>query len=1219
MMDDRPHLTPRQLALLRKTEKRFGRTQRDRGKSLHRHGAVGPSAWDVSGQVLTATVQGTQLYRTRLIFHDDFIETECTCPYATYCKHAAALVSALIEDGTVGRTENKGDTDGAVVEASGTVGRHVKERMRQKLSHKALKFVQTADRWHASGNPHVEASEFFRALGRPFYWGAYKDLVQIYPSELPPRDAEEFLAWLSLAARKREISLPAPLPSIIDHQTVQRLQAARDRLEEVRKWKSSLAKWGRSPQQDKAGVYVRLRLATGGAAVEARNQSGTFVKATRTIAEQAIRGLRRNNEAVLSWGSTMALEAATDGYGNFRASDVASHEPALVRALAALFEAGPSAADHVVAVHGGPLEWVDEPLRWKLEEPASEESSCYRLNLVDAADQPAPPAVAVVPGTPVRYVTTYAVYPVECWPADNTPVELPALIPAAAVESTEGLAALRQLGLPIPARLAPRVRAVRRTVAVDARLVRPYAVGSDYVWLRARVLPDLPGRGMTEWSGEGWEQEIDGTPRATKAGAADELLDLDDRALSAAAAWLQSWPWRMARDARDFLWLEQRITGRDWPRQFADWLAARPDGCELNLEGELATLADGRVSGRLHLDIEEAAGQIDWFDLRVALEVTDTELSESEIALLLKAAGRWVRLEGKGWRRLEWDLSEEDKQELAALGLAAQDIGTDRQRLHVLQLGALTGGSSRLLPDTRVAQVRRRLEEIKTRVTPALPQSLTADLRPYQIEGFNFLAYLAENRFGGVLADDMGLGKTVQALAWLAWLRESGRLDGPVLVVCPKSVQDNWRAEAAKFYPGLRVEVWTRASAGQSGLDGSAELLVIHYAQLRNHAETLQKRVWGAVIVDEAQAIKNPASQNARTACALVAPHRLALTGTPIENRLTDLWSIFAFAMPGVLGNRASFTRQFERRDDPLARRRLAARTRPFLLRRTKNEVARDLPERVEEDLFVEMEGRQADLYRAELKRARAQLLNIRTPHQLDKLRFNILTSLLRLRQICCHPRLVGFDEAAAHTTADGGESSAKVSALLETLEPLMEEGQKVLVFSQFVTMLELLEAEAAARSWARFMLTGDTEDRGPLVEKFQNHDGPAIFFISLKAGGTGLNLTAASYVVLYDPWWNPAVEAQAIDRTHRIGQKKTVFAYRLLVKDTIEEKIRALQRRKGQLARDILGEENFAQALTLDDFRFLLGDDEEESGTASVATPKRSNSPGIKARRRCA
>ena len=658
--------------------------------------------------------------------------------------------------------------------------------------------------------------------------------------------------------------------------------------------------------------------------------------------------------------------------------------------------------------------------------------------------------------------------------------------------------------------------------------------------------------------------------------------------------------------------LEKRIT-KEFPEQFLQWMAERPQDIVVELDAELESLRDGMVSGAVRLDVEEAG--MDWFDLRVVLDVADVTLSQEEIQLLLKAQGRWVRIEGKGWRKLELALTPEQEAELAAMGLAVGEFDGSPQRLHALQLAEGAGKARGLLPAERVEAVQRRAQEIQTRVQPEIPGAITASLRPYQLEGFHFLAYLSANRFGGVLADDMGLGKTVQALTWIAWLREQGDVEAgksaraSVLVICPKSVQDNWRSEAARFYPDLRVVVWTRDDAGCLGLDGSADLVVIHYQQLRQHEDKLARQPWLAVILDEAQAIKNPTSQSARAACALRAEHRLALSGTPIENRLLDLWSIMGFAMPGVLGNRTHFGKHFDAKADPLARRRLSARVRPFLLRRTKKEVAKDLPDRIEEDLVCELEGTQQKLYQAELKRARAEMLKVQTSKQLDKARFNILTSLLRLRQICCHPALVLKEEAPdarsktkgrktetrGSSRATSGEAaetgSAKMDALLELLEPIMEEGGKVLVFSQFVTMLELVRTQIAAREWRYFVLTGQTDDRGALVKSFQESEGAAVFMISLKAGGFGLNLTAASYVVLCDPWWNPAVEAQAIDRTHRIGQTQKVNAYRLIVKDTIEEKIRMLQKQKSALAHDILGEENFASALTLDDFRFLLGE----------------------------
>jgi len=447
----------------------------------------------------------------------------------------------------------------------------------------------------------------------------------------------------------------------------------------------------------------------------------------------------------------------------------------------------------------------------------------------------------------------------------------------------------------------------------------------------------------------------------------------------------------------------------------------------------------------------------------------------------------------------------------------------------------------------------------------------------------------------------MGLGKTLQTLAWLVWLRgegrgnaasspqpsppkeERGRAPLPSLVVCPKSVMDNWHAEAARFTPGLRVKSWAASELSKftKQLD-TADVHVLNYSKLRLLGESLVPIRWQAVVLDEGQYIKNPSSQTAQIARALKADHRLVLSGTPIENRLLDLWSLMAFTMPGILSSRAQFARLYDAKGDPFARRRLSARVRPFLLRRTKAQVAKDLPDRIEEDLFCEIEGEQKTLYRAELKRAQQLLLGITTHKELARQQFHFLTSLLRLRQICCHPRLVNGETLAA---------GAKTEALIEQLEPLMEEGEKVLVFSQFVELLDLIRPTIEGRKWPVFYLAGNTENRGELVQKFQSAEGPGVFLISLKAGGFGLNLTAANYVILFDPWWNPAVENQAIDRTHRIGQLNKVIAYRLLIKDSIEEKIRALQKQKKALAEDVLGEERFAQSLTLDDLKFLFAD----------------------------
>ena len=390
-----------------------------------------------------------------------------------------------------------------------------------------------------------------------------------------------------------------------------------------------------------------------------------------------------------------------------------------------------------------------------------------------------------------------------------------------------------------------------------------------------------------------------------------------------------------------------------------------------------------------------------------------------------------------------------------------------------------------------------------------------------------------------------------------------------------------WLSETERFAPSLHAVTFDPATKQTADAATGPRLLVANYAQLRRHAAWFKQHTWDAVILDEAQFIKNPSSQTAVVARALLTRHRLALTGTPVENRLLDLWSLLAFAQPGLLSTQAAFKRQY-RDDDPTSPARLQRRARHFLLRRTKGQVATDLPPRTEDEIVVDLEPAQRKLYDAELKRARAQLLGLETNRALDAVRFNILSSLLRLRQICCHPALV--DPAHADLP------SAKLDALLERLEELRDEGHQVLVFSQFVEMLKLIRARLDTAGIGHLMLTGSTENRAELVEQFQRDRTKTVFLLSLKAAGFGLNLTAASYAILYDPWWNPAVEAQAIDRMHRIGQTRPVTAYRLIADNTIEQKIRALQKEKAALAGAIVQEESLARVLDLESLKKILG-----------------------------
>jgi SNF2 family DNA or RNA helicase len=515
-------------------------------------------------------------------------------------------------------------------------------------------------------------------------------------------------------------------------------------------------------------------------------------------------------------------------------------------------------------------------------------------------------------------------------------------------------------------------------------------------------------------------------------------------------------------------------------------------------------------------------------------------------------------------------------------------------------------------------RIKDRARDIKIDIKPDVPDSLNATLRPYQVEGYQFLAYLATNGFGGILADDMGLGKTIQSITYLLWLRkyidetkDAKANIGPALVVCPKSVLDVWATEAGKFAPDLKVKILrTRDDLDLDEVNNVLDILVLNYAQLRVCGDQLNKVRWLTVILDEGQQIKNPDSKAAKCARELDAENRLVLTGTPIENRLMDMWSLMAFAMPGVLGTRAYFKRRFDKRKDPSSQNRLAARLRPFLLRRTKGQVAKDLPPRTEEEVFAGMEGIQEELYKVELKRIQQALLGLDSDEAVKKNSFAILQGLMRLRQICCHPGLIDPKWLK--------EESAKMNALFYLLDQLREEGHKVLVFSQFVSMLDIIKMRLEVESRPFNYLTGQTKDRKGEIEKFQTTKDASVFLLSLKAGGAGLNLTSASYVILYDPWWNPAVENQAIDRTHRIGQKNKVIAYRLLTRDSVEEKIRILQHQKTALVTNILGDEGFASNLGVDDLQFILShggsDDDEipppppkEADVQKVTTKKKS------------
>jgi superfamily II DNA or RNA helicase len=500
------------------------------------------------------------------------------------------------------------------------------------------------------------------------------------------------------------------------------------------------------------------------------------------------------------------------------------------------------------------------------------------------------------------------------------------------------------------------------------------------------------------------------------------------------------------------------------------------------------------------------------------------------------------------------------------LGNAAPDTGPGL-RLNRVQLSWLSalGDDLHWLADEEMVQISRRLRALEGIPEAKPPKALRATLRPYQQQGLNWLQFLREYRLAGILADDMGLGKTLQALAHLLLEQEAGRADRPSLVVAPTSLLFNWQREAERFAPGLKVLVLHGPQRRQQFKKiQQHDLVITSYPLLTRDQATLRRQHFHLLILDEAQVIKNPATQAGRVLRELDARHRLCLTGTPMENHLGELWSLFDFLLPGLLGNEKQFRRLFrqpiEKCGDSAASQRLGDRVRPFLLRRVKQQVADELPEKTEIIHRVVLEGKQRDLYESVRLTMHHRVREEITRQGVAHSRILVLDALLKLRQVCCDPRLVNSDKARAI------RHSAKLEALMELLPEMLEEGRRILIFSQFTGMLGLIEQAVRAAGHDYAKLTGQTRNREHQVRRFQEGEVP-LFLISLKAGGVGLNLTSADTVIHYDPWWNPAVERQATDRAHRIGQQRAVFVYKLICAGTLEEKILSMQQRKQALA----------------------------------------------------
>ncbi len=1203
---------------------RFEGGAQSRGRKYFKAGAVRSLA--SAGLEVRAVVRGTYDYDVRLTWEHGGWFSECACPMEADCKHVYATGQAWM------RQSDRATGAGLATQVLPPPVVHAGEQplvtaftaaTGQPPDRKQIAFLRNLQSVHRSLH-NIHYGWFDRTALAALAPAKDRHLLQQEYSNpfdgwwlRAPTQPLQLWPFIALLFTEHGIALP-DFTAPFDHlDRARESRAAVQREAELRIWRDRFAQLDQLAAEAPAPANAQaLRLRLGAKKIAWEISAGGLAGPFSALPANDLRALLHDPvhcAQVMDEASNVVLTFLRANLSRRGRTTLALGD-AEDRVLLRHLLTHPQARTRVVGAAGEPISDEPQALTWRIEDhPVDPDRVIVRLAFADGTPPPVP--LHHLPGNPTHYLHGARLYrglpPLTDLPLKNAP-DFAVEIPRHVLELPEAGRFAVRTGVKLPGGMTDRFRPEPLRARLRAQTITRRAISGDdalVIELHA-VSPD--GAARARWQPDGWSTTATGLDRP-----ADSAFLLHDYApLQPAADHLarlpglvwESWAPGGGRYARE-------VAALSFVDHFATWLAAMPPDIVVELGPELAAFAEAPTRAHFTLDVAESSG-IDWFDVKVSLQVQDTTLTAAEIKLLRQARGRFIRLKGRGWRRLELTISPEEQARFERLGLDSTALAQPAHepgRFHALQLADESLGDA--LSGKLWQQIRDRAAAIRQLPAPPLPEGLQAELRPYQREGYHFLAHLAGNRFGGVLADDMGLGKTLQALAWLLWLSANPEIAAPAakkagpknrpfraLVVCPKSVVFNWQQEAARFTPAL---ITGRLQPRESPpLPAGAHLIIINYTQLRLHAQTLAGETWDAVILDEGQNIKNPASATARAARELRATHRLVLTGTPVENRLLDLWSLFAFAQPGLLGGQTSFQRLYnDREDSAAAHARLATRVRHFLLRRTKGQVARDLPPRTEEDIVVELEGPQRTLYDAELKRTRQMLLGVKTAREFDTQRFNILQSLLRLRQICCDPRLVGAALAGGKNSRHKNKkpaldsvdsprppASAKLEALLDTLEPLLAEGHRVLVFSQFVTMLELIREELVARDIKHLMLTGQTENRQALVGQFQAAGGPPVFLLSLKAAGSGLNLTAASYVVLYDPWWNPAVEAQAIDRTHRIGQTEHVIAYRLLARDTVEEKIRALQKEKAALAAAVVQEESLAKVLDLESLRKILG-----------------------------
>ncbi len=649
------------------------------------------------------------------------------------------------------------------------------------------------------------------------------------------------------------------------------------------------------------------------------------------------------------------------------------------------------------------------------------------------------------------------------------------------------------------------------------------------------------------------------------------IAERDRQAESALLEHLHGFPFSEVRFHRDES--ELRIH-RKW---FAELVHKLSDlGWEVLAEGKAYRSA-------AKFDIKVSSGE-DWFDLNADVDFDGLQASLPQLLEALRGGERFVLLDD-GTHGVLPEKWLERLSGLSKMGKAEGEAVRFR-RNQALLLDMLLAEQPEVSVDRQFSECCRRLKKFSGIEPMKQPRGFQGELRGYQREGLGWFRFLKDFEFGGCLADDMGLGKTIQVLALLESRRvrrlKEGETRKPSIAIVPKSLVFNWIEEAAKFAPKLRVLDYTGIDREERLSQVSeCDLIVTTYATFRLDVEQLKEVEFDYAILDEAQAIKNPKSQASKAVRLLTADHRLAMTGTPVENHLGDLWSLFDFLNPGMLGSSTASSYSFSTETDQGRLQALSNALRPFILRRTKGQVLTELPQKTEQTLYCDMPPKQRKLYDELRDHYRASLKSKVKEVGIQRSKIHVLEALLRLRQAACDPRLIDPKQKVV---------GAKLELLIEQLSGVVAEGHKALIFSQFTSLLALVKQQIDAQGWKYEYLDGKTNRRAEHVKRFQEESDCSLFLISLKAGGHGLNLTAAEYVYILDPWWNPAVEAQAIDRAHRMGQCKPVMAYRMIARDTVEDKIVQLQQNKRELADAIISaDKSLIKQLSAEDLQILF------------------------------